>query len=88
MPWPGDVLVFADEFDLPARFDGERGRGPDWAVLWPDLVWIVELKSERGSHQHDQIPAYFALCRHHYAACQVWLTYLTPPATYAFEAPC
>lgn len=87
VPWPDGSLVFADEFDLPARSDNERGRGPDWAVLWRDLVWIIELKTERGSHQPDQIPAYFDLGRHHHPACRVWLTYLTPSATYAFDAP-
>ena len=32
------------------------------AILWPELVWLVELKTERSSHRREQIPGYFELC--------------------------
>jgi hypothetical protein len=53
--------VFVDEFELPRRDEGERSGWPDWAVLWPDRVWMVELKTESGSHRPDQLPPYFDL---------------------------
>jgi hypothetical protein len=80
--WPGDDAVFIDEFELPPRAEGERGGAPDYAVLWPDLVGLIELKTERASHRPDQISSYFALGRHHYPHCRVWITYLTPPGEY------
>lgn len=83
-PWPGDAMVFVDEFELPPRHEGERGGAPDWTVLWPDLAWLIELKTERSSHRRDQIPLYFELCRHHHPKSRVWITYLTPPADYPF----
>ena len=55
--------VFVDEFELPRRHDAERSGWPDWAVLWPDRVWMVELKTEAGSHRPDQLPHYLDLGR-------------------------
>lgn len=78
-PWPGDDFLFVDELELRGRTDGEKGGAPDWAVLWGDRVWIIELKSERGSHRPDQIPMYFTLARHHHPTCDIDVTYLTPP---------
>ena len=77
-PWPGDDLTFVDEYELRGRSDAEQGGAPDWAVLWNGRIWLIELKSERGSHRHDQIPGYFTLGRHHHPECQVDITYLTP----------
>jgi hypothetical protein len=65
--WPPDG-IFVDEFELPKRHDAEAGGAPDWAVLWPDRLWIVELKTERASHRAAQIPSYFELGRHHHPA--------------------
>ena len=36
--WPGDDLLFVDEFELPPRNEGEKGGAPDYAVLWPDRL--------------------------------------------------
>lgn len=77
-PWPGDDFVFVDEYELRGRTDGEKGGAPDWAVLWDGRVWLIELKSERGSHRADQIPTYFTLARHHHPTCDIDITYLTP----------
>jgi hypothetical protein len=82
-----DGGVFVDEFDLPKRHDGEPGGAPDWAVLWPERLWIVELKTEPGSHRPAQIPTYFELGRHHYPACAIDITYLTPPISTKIEPP-
>lgn len=59
--------------------DDERGGAPDYALLWEDRIWIIELKSERGSHRADQIPSYFRLAHHHFPRAAVDLLYLTPP---------
>ncbi len=73
--------LFVDEFELPARGPDEPGCAPDWAVLWPDRLWLIELKTEVSSHRPGQIPAYYALARHHHANRVVELTYVTPLMT-------
>jgi hypothetical protein len=87
-PWPGDKVVFVDEFELPPRHDAERGGAPDYAVLWDDRLWMIELKTERWSHRADQIPSYYELAHHHYPEAKIDLLYVTPPmeAGYAPEA--
>lgn len=85
--WPGGAPVFVDECELPARSDDERGAAPDYAVIWPDRIWIIELKSERASHRPDQLPYYFELAHHHHPGRRVDLTYLTPPMSAHQEAP-
>ncbi|HET7431256.1 MAG TPA: hypothetical protein VFJ89_07100 [Nocardioides sp.] len=69
--------VFVDEFELPRRHEAERSGWPDWAVLWPDRVWMIELKTEAGSHRPDQLPHYLDLGAHHYPHAAIDLTYLT-----------
>lgn len=76
--WGGDDLLFVDELELPGRSDDERGGAPDYAVLWPDRVWIIELKTEVSSHRPAQLPSYLALAHHHHPGCAIDLTYLTP----------
>ena len=71
--------VFVDEFELPRRHEAERSGWPDWAVLWPDRVWMIELKTEARSHRPDQLPHYFDLGAHHYPDAAIDLTYLTGP---------
>ncbi len=78
---------FVDEFELPKRHDGEAGCAPDYAVLWPDRVWLVELKTEASSHRHDQLSTYLELAHYHYPTCAIDLTYLTPPRRIAVDAP-
>lgn len=48
--------VFVDEFELPPRVESEQGGYPDWAVIFPDRLWLIELKTERGSHRPGQLP--------------------------------
>jgi hypothetical protein len=71
--------VFVDEFELPRRHEGERSGWPDWAVIWPDRVWMVELKTEARSHRPDQLPHYVDLGAHHHPHAAIDLTYLTGP---------
>jgi hypothetical protein len=71
--------IFIDEFDLPRRHDLESSSAPDWALLDSDRLWIIELKTERGSHRPAQLPAYFDLARHHHPELTLDLTYLTGP---------
>jgi|GEM_PF-2649174 len=80
-PWPGDDFWFVDEFELPGRTPAEKGAAPDYALLWPDRVWVIELKTERTSHRPAQIPTYFELARHHHPTCNIDLTYLTGPGS-------
>lgn len=77
--WPGDDFWFIDEFELPARVEEEKGGYPDYALLWDNRLWIIELKTERQSHRADQIPYYFELAHHHHPSCAIDLTYLTGP---------
>jgi hypothetical protein len=83
--WAGSEAVFVDEFDLPGRTDDDKSGAPDWAVLWSDRLWIIELKTEVASHRHDQVPTYFDLAHHHYPDSQIDLTYLTPPMNATYE---
>ena len=83
-----DGGAFVDEFDLPRRSDTERGGAPDQAVLWPDRLWLIELKTEAASHRRDQLPSYYDLAAHHYPGVPVDITYLTPPMTTPGPALC
>lgn len=74
-----DPIVFVDELELAPRHTEERGGAPDYALLWPDRVWMVELKTEPASHRPDQLPSYFRLGAHHYPDADLDITYLTPP---------
>lgn len=76
-----DGGVFVDEFDLPRRSEDERGGAPDQAMLWPNRLWLIELKTEAASHRRDQLPSYYDLAAHHYPGVPVDITYLTPPMT-------
>lgn len=81
--WPGDDVTFVDEFEMLPERQQERGGAPDYALLWEDRIWLIELKSERGSHRPDQVPSYFRLAHHHFPSAAVDLLYLTP----AMDAP-
>jgi hypothetical protein len=78
---------FVDEFDLPRRHDGEAGAAPDYAVLFADRLWIIELKAAASSHRPAQIPTYLRLARHHHPARSIDLTYLTPEMTWTPPKP-
>jgi len=72
--WPGDQVLFVDEFELPRRHEREKGAAPDYGVLWDDRVWMIELKTEVVSHRATQIPGYLDLAGHHYPDASVDLT--------------
>ncbi len=82
----GDLTdaAFVDEFDLPARPKDACGSAPDYAILTPERLWMVELKTERSSHRSDQVQTYLELAHHHHPKHVVDLTYLTGPG---FDAP-
>lgn len=68
---------FVDEYLLP-RLDESAANGwPDWAVLWADRAWVIELKTEAGSHRADQLPYYLRLAAAAHPGCNVDLTYIT-----------
>ena len=85
--WPGDGAVFVDEFELPPRHDAEPGGAPDYAVLWDDRLWLIELKTEKASHRAGQIAYYFDLAHHHYSDAMVDVLYVTPPMEAPYDAP-
>jgi hypothetical protein len=76
--WHG-MPEFVDEFDLPRRHDDERGGAPDWAVVWPNRLWMIELKTESSSHRPGQLQSYATLAAHHHPDRQVEISYITPP---------
>jgi hypothetical protein len=76
--WTSQPL-FVDEFELRPRHDDEQGGAPDYALLWDDRLWMIELKTESASHRRGQLSGYYTLAGHHYPGTAVDLTYLTPP---------
>ncbi|WP_432476675.1 hypothetical protein [Nocardioides sp. GXQ0305] len=73
-----DDVEFVDELDLPRRHDDEPGCAPDYGVLMPGRLWVIELKTERGSHRYGQVESYFELAHHHFPDKQIDLTYVIP----------
>ena len=71
--------AFVDEYLLPRLEDSAQNGWPDWAVLWRDRAWIIELKTEAGSHRDDQLPYYLLLAAAAHPGCRVDLTYITGP---------
>ncbi|NRQ32458.1 hypothetical protein HII36_11495 [Nonomuraea sp. NN258] len=74
--------LFVDEFELRPRNDDEQGGAPDYAVLWDDRLWLIELKTETSSHRRGQLATYYTLAGHHHPGLSLDLTYLTPPFTF------
>jgi hypothetical protein len=73
----GTDLVFVDEIDFPARHADEKGCAPDYTVFVEGRCWIIELKTEPGSHRPRQIPDYFERAHHYHPDRRVDITYLT-----------
>ncbi|MDR7251908.1 hypothetical protein J2X46_000884 [Nocardioides sp. BE266] len=73
--------VFIDEYLLPKLEDEAANGWPDWAVLSDDRVWVIELKTEAGSHRADQLPYYLRLAAAAHPGCNLDLTYITGPLT-------
>ena len=42
-----------DELELPKRHDAEKGSAPDMALRDSKRLWLIELKTEAGSHRAD-----------------------------------
>jgi hypothetical protein len=76
---PAEADAFVDEYLLPKLVDSAQNGWPDWAVLWRDRAWIIELKTEAGSHRDDQLPYYLLLAAAAHPGCRVDLTYITGP---------
>ncbi len=77
--WDGDDLTFVDEFEFAGRSGHEAGGSPDYTIVWPQRIWIIELKSEATSHRAAQLPFYLDLAHHHFPEALVDVTYVTPP---------
>ena len=72
---------FVDEYLLPKVDESAANGWPDWAVLWTDRAWIIELKTEASSHRADQLPYYLRLGAAAHPDCSLDLTYVTGPLT-------
>ena len=83
----GEDVVFVDEIDLPARHPDEKGCAPDYAVFVEGRCWIIELKTEPGSHRPRQIPDYFERAHHYHPDRRVDITYLTAGLRAPFHPP-
>jgi hypothetical protein len=84
--------TFVDEIDFPTRQPDEQGCAPDYTVFLEGRCWIIELKTEPGSHRPRQIPDYFERAHHYHPDLRVDITYLTAglrrpfrPRTQAWE---
>ena len=75
---PDDVPGFVDEYELPKRVETEPSGWPDYGVVWPDRLFLIELKTERAGHRPAQIPYYLQLADHWHHDVGVDLLYLTP----------
>jgi hypothetical protein len=73
--------VFIDEITMPKRHDDELSASPDWTLIFEDRIWIIELKTERGSYRANQLPHYLDMASHHYPGRVIDVTYLTGPLT-------
>lgn len=76
-PLEGAPLL-VNEFALPGKTPGTGDKSPDYGVLTGELLWIIELKTEKGSHRHDQLPDYEMLGNYHYPDHRFEMLYLTP----------
>ena len=78
--------AFVDEYLLPKLEETAHNGWPDWAVLWSNRLWVIELKTEAGSHRADQLPYYLLLAAAAHPGSRLDLTYITgrltkPPPT-------
>lgn len=80
-------VEFVDEIDFPARHPDERGCAPDYTVFALDRCWMIELKTELGSHDPGQIPRYFDRAHHYHPDLRIDITYLTAGLRAPFEPP-
>lgn len=77
-PSPRDEMSFVNEFELPRRHDAETAGWPDYAVLYPGALLLIELKTEPGSHLPGQLTRYTNQSGHHHPDRQRALIYITP----------
>jgi hypothetical protein len=78
-PAAAEPVAFVDEYLLPKLEETARNGWPDWAVLWSDRIWVIELKTEAASHRSDQLPYYLLLATAAHPRCSLDLTYITGP---------
>jgi hypothetical protein len=80
-----DSINFVDEFDLPSINGEVAGGAPDYAILTSNTLWIIELKTEAGSHRKEQLPYYARLAAYHYSNHNIEILYLTGPMKWQKE---
>lgn len=74
-------MYFVDELRLAPRHSGEEACWPDQAVIWPRHIWLIELKTEAGSHARGQVADQIERARHHHPGSTVEHLYLTGPGS-------
>lgn len=75
---PTDAPIFWNEMNLRA-VDADDDHAVDYAFLWPDIQFLVELKTLGGSHRPGQLAEYLRRARHHNPEQAIDLLYLTQP---------
>jgi hypothetical protein len=75
----GAPLMFVNEFELLRRHESELSGWPDFAIVCPDRLILIELKTESASHRRGQLAHYTDLAAFRHPGKQRTLIYLTPP---------
>jgi hypothetical protein len=79
---PTGAPQFWNELNLLAA-DGADKQAVDYGFLWPEVQFLVELKTLGGSHRPGQLTEYLRRARHDSPERAIDLLYLTQPMTAA-----
>ena len=75
---PGSAPKFWNEMNLRATAADDE-QAVDYGFIWPDVHFLVELKTLGGSHRPGQLAEYLVRARHHNPDPAIDLLYLTQP---------
>jgi len=79
---PAGAPRFWNEMNLRATAADDE-HAVDYAFTWPDVHFLVELKTLGGSHRPGQLAEYLVRARHHNPGPAIDLLYLTQPMSAA-----
>jgi hypothetical protein len=79
---PTGAPQFWNELNLLAVEASDK-QAVDYGFLWPEVHFLVELKTLGGSHRRGQLAEYLRRARHHSPDQAIDLLYLTQPMTAA-----
>lgn len=83
---PDGAPQFWNEMNLLA-VDADDKQAVDYAFLWQQVSFLVELKTLGGSHRPGQLAEYLLRARHHNPEKAIDLLYLTQPMLAASPEP-